>query len=196
MDRTEQEPAAPAVPEDPAPEEHGGLMARRTFVVRAIGLVGAAATAALAIPVAGFATAPGYTSPHPLRILSTSIVPTLRSDEWTPVGALADFTVGQPRYVQVERTIADGWVGGKALVGVHVVRLSDTEFQAFDPHCTHLGCPLAWSDGASTFVCPCHGGSFDVSGKVVSGPPPRALFAYETRVVDGIAEIGKLREDV
>lgn len=171
-------------------------MARRTFVVRAIGFVGAAATAALAIPVAGFATAPGYTSPHPLRILSTSIVPTLRSDEWTPVGALADFTVGQPRYVQVERTIADGWVGGKALVGVHVVRLSDTAFQAFDPHCTHLGCPLAWSEGASTFVCPCHGGSFDASGKVVSGPPPRELFSYETRVVDGIAEIGRLREDV
>lgn len=193
MEKPEQEPTAAA---DPSPDGQGGLMGRRTFVVRAIGFVGVAATAALAIPVAGFVTAPGYTSPHPLRILSTSIVPTLRSDEWTPVGALTDFTVGQPRYVQVERTIADGWVGGKALIGVHIVRLSDTEFQAFDPHCTHLGCPLAWSDGASTFVCPCHGGSFDVSGKVISGPPPRELFAYETRVVDGTAEIGRLREDV
>lgn len=192
--------AAPAIADmaagdaEPRPGVRGPL-GRRTFVVRALALAGGAIAAMLAIPVAGFAAAPGLRSQRPVRLLSTSVVPTLRSDEWTSVGTLADFTPGVPKYVQVERNVIDGWVSGPAMIGVHVVRLGDTAFQAFDPHCTHLGCPLAWSDGASSFVCPCHGGAFSASGDVVSGPPPRSLFQYETKVQDGKAMIGRLVED-
>ena len=169
-------------------------VSRRRFVLRVLALIGGAIAAVLAAPVVGFATAPGWRSRTPIRFIETSVVPTLRSDEWTSVGLLADFVVGEPVFVEVERDVTDGWVTGAALVGAYVVRQSDTDVEVFDPHCTHLGCPLAWSSGAGTFVCPCHGGVFSTTGEVVSGPPPHALIRYDTRVEEGKILIGALQE--
>lgn len=169
-------------------------ISRRTFVVRVLTVIGGAIAAVLAIPIAGFATAPGWRSKTSPRILSTSVVPTLRSDAWTSVGKIADFEVGLPSYVEVERHVTDGWVAETVPVGVHVVRETDTDVVVFDPHCTHLGCPVAWSSGARAFVCPCHGGSFKASGEVVSGPPPRPMIRYETRIDAGEVFIGPLVE--
>jgi Rieske Fe-S protein len=130
-----------------------------------------------------------------VRLLSTSIVPTLRSSALTSVGTLADFKVGVPQYVKVERPVVDGWVAENAPIGVHVVRNSDTDVAVFDPHCTHLGCPLAWSTGSKSFACPCHGGSFNSSGDVIAGPPPRPMIRYETRIQDGEVFIGALQDE-
>jgi ubiquinol-cytochrome c reductase iron-sulfur subunit len=41
--------------------------------------------------------------------------------------------------------------------------------------CTHLGCIPAYKKGEQKFVCACHGGVFDVSGKNTFGPPPKPL---------------------
>lgn len=187
------EPAAAAAAEpDDASILPTGPLSRRSFVVKSLAAVGGVSAALVAIPVIGFAAAPGWQSQIPVRFLSTSVAPTLRSDTWTSLGKLADFPVGTPRYVQVERHIVDGWVQENAPIGVHVVRQSDTEAVVYDPHCTHLGCPLAWSEGAGSFVCPCHGGSFGSDGNVKSGPPPRPMVRYETKVVDGELFIGAL----
>jgi menaquinol-cytochrome c reductase iron-sulfur subunit len=195
--------SAPAetTPTSPAPDAGesidrtgrlGGALSRRSFVVKSLAAVGGVTAALVAVPVIGFATAPGWKAGTPVRFLSTSVAPTLRSDTWTSVGKLAEFETGIPRYVQVERHVVDGWVQENAPVGVHVVRRSDTEADVFDPHCTHLGCPLAWSDGAGSFVCPCHGGSFGADGNVKSGPPPRPMVRYETKVENGELFIGAL----
>lgn len=176
--------------------EQGSRITRRNFVMKALAVIGAGMAAILAVPIAGFVTAPGWQAKTPIRLLSTSVAPTLRSDEWTSVGRIADLTVGVPEYLEVDRHVNDGWVSEDALIGVHVVRQSDTEVSVFDPHCTHLGCPLSWSTGAGTFVCPCHGGAFTASGEVVSGPPPRRMFRYETRIEGGEVFIGKLVGDV
>lgn len=189
-------------------EAHGGMddrgaaaggppaqeLSRRGFVVRALSVIGGAIAAAIAIPVVGFGSAPGWRARTPVRFLSTSVVPTLRSSAWTSVGKLADFEVGVPRYVKVDRPVVDGWVEANAPVGVHVVRKSDADVTVFDPHCTHLGCPLAWSAGSESFVCPCHGGSFNLAGEVISGPPPRPMIRYETRIQGGEILIGALPE--
>jgi menaquinol-cytochrome c reductase iron-sulfur subunit len=169
-------------------------MSRRRFVVRALAAVGGLIAAALAIPVAGFGTAPGWQSKVPARLISTSVVPTLRSNDWTSVGKIVDFEIGVPTYLIVDRDVVDGWVQENAPIGVHVVRQDDATALVFDPHCTHLGCPLAWSAGAGSFVCPCHGGSFDAAGQRVSGPPPRPMVQYETKVTDGEIFIGALPE--
>ena len=169
-------------------------LSRRHFVVRALAAVSGVMAGVLAVPVIGFAAAPGWRSKVPVRLLSTSVTPTLRSDSWTTVGKLADFAIGVPQYVKVERHVVDGWVQESAPVGVYVVRQSETEAVVFDPHCTHLGCPVAWSDGAGSFVCPCHGGSFGLEGQVKSGPPPRPMVRYESKVEDGYLLIGPLPE--
>lgn len=46
--------------------------------------------------------------------------------------------------------------------------------------CAHLGCPVRWqvSEGQGEFLCPCHGGIYDLNGEYVGGPPPRGLFRY------------------
>jgi hypothetical protein len=43
---------------------------------------------------------------------------------------------------------------------------------------------------AGNFICPCHGGVYDFSGKVIGGPPPRPLDRFQTRVQGGQVEIG------
>lgn len=56
--------------------------------------------------------------------------------------------------------------------------------------CAHLGCPVRWViiEGSGEFLCPCHGGIYDINGDYVAGPPPRGMYQYEEREVreDGI----------
>lgn len=50
--------------------------------------------------------------------------------------------------------------------------------------CAHLGCPVRWlvnAEGEGEFLCPCHGGIYDINGGWVGGPPPRGMYRY-TRV--------------
>ncbi len=67
--------------------------------------------------------------------------------------------------------------------------VSDAEgnYHALSAVCTHLGCIVKWQAGKKEFLCPCHGGRYDITGKVLSGPPPEPLFT-----IDVVAEGGKL----
>jgi Rieske Fe-S protein len=58
--------------------------------------------------------------------------------------------------------------------------------------CAHLGCPVRWlvnTEGHGEFLCPCHGGIYDINGEWVGGPPPRGMYRY-TKVK--VEEDGKL----
>src|ERR1035437_5530571 len=67
--------------------------------------------------------------------------------------------------------------------------LSSASFVAFSEACTHAGCTVSYSGSSSHFVCPCHGGTFDMSGNVVSGPPPSALPQYKTTLSGNILTV-------
>ena len=41
--------------------------------------------------------------------------------------------------------------------------------------CTHLGCIPSYFSGQKKFICACHGGQFDTSGRVLKSPPPTPL---------------------
>jgi Rieske Fe-S protein len=57
-----------------------------------------------------------------------------------------------------------------------LIRAADGEYYAFDQKCTHLSCPVYYSQSHDRLECPCHEGGFDVkSGKNIYGPPPRPL---------------------
>jgi len=44
--------------------------------------------------------------------------------------------------------------------------------------CAHLGCPVRWFPDKHEFLCPCHGGLYDINGGYVGGPPPRGMYRY------------------
>lgn len=56
-----------------------------------------------------------------------------------------------------------------------VINLRGKGYTAFSRICTHLGCLVEYDSIGKRFVCPCHAGSYDTEGNVISGPPPRPL---------------------
>ena len=66
----------------------------------------------------------------------------------------------------------------------------DTRFIAISSRCAHLGCPVRWVDAAERFICPCHGGVYDLLGRPVGGPPVRPLDRFYTRVVGEHVQVG------
>ena len=55
--------------------------------------------------------------------------------------------------------------------------------------CAHLGCPVRWNTEKQLYLCPCHGGLYDINGGWVGGPPPRGMYRYTDAEV---REDGKL----
>ena len=55
--------------------------------------------------------------------------------------------------------------------------------------CAHLGCPVRWNAEKQLYLCPCHGGLYDINGGWVGGPPPRGMYRYTEAEV---RENGKL----
>ena len=64
------------------------------------------------------------------------------------------------------------------------------QYIAISTRCMHLGCPVRFVEAAGRFICPCHGGVYDFSGKVDGGPPVRPLDRFYTRVRGGQLEVG------
>ncbi|MCC6978931.1 MAG: Rieske (2Fe-2S) protein [Candidatus Melainabacteria bacterium] len=57
-----------------------------------------------------------------------------------------------------------------------LVHTQDDAFVAYSQKCTHLSCPIIYSNETKQLECPCHEGSFSLeTGAVIKGPPPRAL---------------------
>lgn len=69
--------------------------------------------------------------------------------------------------------------GGYAMITntVIVIRKSSSKFIALSTICTHKKCDVDY-DGSS-FECPCHGSTFDGSGKVTGGPATKNLKSYK-----------------
>jgi menaquinol-cytochrome c reductase iron-sulfur subunit len=101
---------------------------------------------------------------------------------WLRAGTTDDLTpdVPVPRVVSVPRV--DGWYRERARQTVFVVWDGSRQVRALSATCTHLGCQVRWDGEATQFRCPCHGGAFDAQGRVVGGPPPRALDGVEARI--------------
>lgn len=70
-------------------------------------------------------------------------------------------------------------VGGSVISnGVIVIRSSAGTFSALSATCTHQGCQVGYDSSVQEIVCPCHGGTYNLSGKVLGGPPPSPLTSY------------------
>ena len=73
------------------------------------------------------------------------------------------------------RVRPEGWE-----LPVYVVRGDAGDLIALSPVCSHLGCVVEVE--GSVLVCPCHGSTYERSGRVVRGPAERALRSFPTSV--------------
>lgn len=73
---------------------------------------------------------------------------------------------------------------GNFLVG----HTAPTTFVALSAICTHQTCTIAGFSN-QTYVCPCHGSTFDINGRVLGGPAPTSLHQYPTQFTDGVLTI-------
>jgi cytochrome b6-f complex iron-sulfur subunit len=80
-------------------------------------------------------------------------------------------------------------VGGSMLTQIRgkellLVRDGETSVRAFEGLCPHEQCQVNYVAESQKIECPCHAALFDLAGKVLEGPPPRALETYAA-LVDG-----------
>ncbi|HEU5180649.1 MAG TPA: Rieske (2Fe-2S) protein [Candidatus Polarisedimenticolia bacterium] len=66
-----------------------------------------------------------------------------------------------------------------------LVRSADGSYKAFSATCTHLNCTVQYRDDTRQIWCACHNGTYDLTGKNLSGPPPRPLEEYTVNVANG-----------
>jgi cytochrome b6-f complex iron-sulfur subunit len=75
---------------------------------------------------------------------------------------------------------------------IYILTDAAGEFTALSSMCTHLGCTV--DIGQRNLVCPCHGSTFDRTGRVVKGPAERNLVRFPTRLSsDGVLIIDLTR---
>jgi Rieske Fe-S protein len=60
-----------------------------------------------------------------------------------------------------------------------LVLSGDKEVRAFNAICTHTDCTVEFLPDKGVIYCACHGGTYDLSGRNISGPPPRPLEEYK-----------------
>jgi len=60
----------------------------------------------------------------------------------------------------------------------------------FSATCSHLGCLVNYNKQKREFVCPCHGGRYDLAGRNIAGPPPAPLTRYPVRMQEGTLFVG------
>ena len=73
-----------------------------------------------------------------------------------------------------------------------IVIQNEDQLVALSAKCTHEGCTVTFTPGQSVIWCPCHDGRFDLTGRVVSGPPPKPLTRYiAKKQPDGVIVISE-----
>jgi cytochrome b6-f complex iron-sulfur subunit len=60
----------------------------------------------------------------------------------------------------------------------------------FTATCSHLGCLVNYHKDKREFVCPCHGGRYDLAGRNIAGPPPAPLTRLPVRMQEGMVMVG------
>jgi menaquinol-cytochrome c reductase iron-sulfur subunit len=162
----------------------GETITRRRFMTGTAHGAGAVAAASFALPALGFAFGPIFKSnPH----------------HWEVVGNIYQFP--DNNYVPVVITLQPS-IGEAGKSTVYMRKFnpeidtdaadvdSRTPYIAISSRCAHVGCPVRWVDASERFICPCHGGVYDLLGRRVGGPPVRPLDRFYTRITGENVEVG------
>lgn len=140
-------------------------LSRRQFALLGTQVAGAAVGLLLGIPIIGFLISPLFRS---------------RAVAEASVGDISGVPDDQPTRYVVQFPAGD-WSSAKVKATVYVVKRNGT-VKAFSNTCSHMQCPVHWEDNLKQFLCPCHGGLYNLDGVNVGGPPPKPLPEYLHRL--------------
>jgi menaquinol-cytochrome c reductase iron-sulfur subunit len=147
---------------EPTHEDDPDFITRTKFLSSVAIAGGVVLTAAILVPLVGFAVSDSVKKPP---------------EQWVDVGPVSSFPDGQTTSIAVSGL--SQWSDARVFL-----RNKGGQMIAIWNRCAHLGCPVEYLKGGDNYVCPCHGGAYDSLGIVTAGPPPRPLDRFEVKVVD------------
>ena len=150
---------------------HKTAISRRDFIKSVAGIVGTLIGVGIGLPSIFY-------------LLSPSLEKT-EDDSFIDLGSLEKYPIGIPTRFEFTRTRVNGWERTATNYGLYVFRRNESGVRVFSDICTHLGCRITWHPNEEHYISPCHDGHFDIVGNVVSGPPPRPLDEFITRIENG-----------
>jgi Rieske Fe-S protein len=153
---------------------------RRGFHVSVIYALWAVITGAISLPAAIYLLVP----PKSAR----------KRQDWVEAGDVTQLQPNVPEEFIFRRNRLDGWKASSEKTTAWVLKQNDGQIVAFTPQCPHLGCAYSYDNRNKEFLCPCHTSTFALDGKVLTGPAPRALDRYETKVTENKLMLGPIRK--
>lgn len=150
-------------------------MSRKEFVGIVTAAVGSVMGVLVGLPTISYLVAPALSKNE--------------TDAWIPAGPVESYPVGVPTLFNFNRTKVNGWEKTVNSYGVYILHNQDNSFLALSNKCTHLSCRVNWKAEETAYLCPCHDAYFSIDGGIISGPQPRPLDEYETKVEENILYI-------
>ena len=150
--------------------EEKDQLGRRNFLAIAIGAIGAVIGVVIAIPAVAYVVGPALKRKT--------------SENWVRLGPTSKVELGTPTLFKTTIERQTGWIVTEEELSIYILTEDGRDYIALSNICTHLGCRVRWITDQGQYFCPCHNAAFDKIGLVVSGPPPRPLDRYETKVED------------
>jgi Rieske Fe-S protein len=164
--------------------------------------LGAVIGGLIVVPIAGFATLPGFLGQEQHKV-DLGPISNFTLNDWFIATFIVDVEQGE-----VSRRTA--FIRNNGNVADPTTKQQVPSFTIISNRCTHLGCPTQangptglkftgvkpfkehTANGPAEFQsvipagygCPCHGSQFDPEGNRIAGPAPRALDRYAFEVVN------------
>jgi len=129
---------------------------RRKFVNTLLGIGGMGGLLTIIYPALSFLKPPKLATPNVNSV---------------KVGSASEFAANSSRIIKF---------GRKPVI---LVKTAEGNFIALAATCTHLDCIVQYKEDTKQIWCACHNGIYDLKGRNVSGPPPRALENYSVKVI-------------
>jgi Rieske Fe-S protein len=167
----------------------GETVTRRRFMLLTANGAGAVATAAFLLPALGFAAGSAIFDRPEVTWQSVGPPEDFPNDTYIPKVITAVSGVGEIGKATVYMRARNAAID-KAPNPPNLPPGTTDEFVAISTRCMHLGCPVRYVQASARFICPCHGGVYDFTGRVAGGPPTRPLDRFYVRVKDGQVQIG------
>jgi Rieske Fe-S protein len=105
-----------------------------------------------------------------------------QAQAWIRVGSITKVETGTPTLFKIKIERTTGWITNEEELSLYVLTENGRDYTAMSNICTHLGCRVRWIADKGQFFCPCHNGVFSKTGENISGPPPKPLNRYQTKI--------------